>query len=181
MSRSVLDRALAKPTDRRADGVKAVSRRRRGRAAPALSPADHGSTSTQLLPGDRACLPPSSADTRQLDTSVGASGPHDFAVRLTRRSSAALSASTASRPAAVTIACRPSVGRNGGGYRSDLGKERTGIFLREGLDTGVAEQPVGQIREGTELALSSYTPVSPVFCRKEAGSLRVQMGCTHHF
>src|ERR1700736_6351562 len=69
---------------------------------------------------------------RRLDTSVGASGPHDFAVRLTRRSSAALSASTASRPAAVTIACRPSVGRNGGGYRSDLGQEKTGIFLREG-------------------------------------------------
>ena len=33
-------------------GVKAVSRRRRGRAAPALSTADHRSTS-QLLPGDR--------------------------------------------------------------------------------------------------------------------------------
>src|SRR6478752_389962 len=73
---------------------------------------------------------------RELDASVGASGPHDFAVRLTRRSSATPSASTASRPAAVTIACRPSVGRNGGGYRSDLGTERTGIFLREGLDTG---------------------------------------------
>ena len=42
--------------------------------------------------------------------------------------------------------------------------------MREGLDTGVAKQPVGQIREGAELALSSYTPVSPVFCRKEAGS-----------
>src|ERR1700736_5892465 len=103
---------------------------------------------------------------RRLDTSVGASGPRDFAVRLPRRSSAALSASTASRPAAVTIACRPSVGRNGGGYRSDLGQERTGIFLREGLDTGVAEQPVGQIREGAERALSSCTPVSPVSAAK---------------
>ncbi len=35
----------------------------------------------RALPGDRACLPPSSAVARQLDTSVGASGPHDFAVR----------------------------------------------------------------------------------------------------
>jgi hypothetical protein len=34
---------------------------------------------------------------RQLDASVGASGPHDFAVRRTARSSAALPASTASR------------------------------------------------------------------------------------
>jgi hypothetical protein len=34
------------------------------------------------LPGDRACLPPSPADFafRKLDASVGASGPHDFAV-----------------------------------------------------------------------------------------------------
>ena len=35
----------------------------------------------RALPGDRALLPPSSAVARQLDTSVGASGPHDFAVR----------------------------------------------------------------------------------------------------
>src|ERR1700738_923795 len=46
----------------------------------------------RALPGDRAFLPPSSADVfclspvwptqlRELDTSVGASGPHDFAVR----------------------------------------------------------------------------------------------------
>ena len=46
----------------------------------------------RALPGDRALLPPSSADMfclspvgptqlRELDTSVGASGPHDFAVR----------------------------------------------------------------------------------------------------
>jgi hypothetical protein len=36
--RSVPDRALAKPADRSADGVKAGSRRRRWRAAPALRP-----------------------------------------------------------------------------------------------------------------------------------------------
>src|SRR5256714_6581304 len=50
---------------------------------------------------------------RKLDASVGASEPHDFAVRLTCCSSAAPSASTASRPAFVTIAIRPSVGRDG--------------------------------------------------------------------
>ena len=47
---------------------------------------------------------------RQLDASVGVSGPHDFAVRLKRHSSKAPSASTASRPTSVTIAKRPSVG-----------------------------------------------------------------------
>jgi hypothetical protein len=53
----------------------------------------------RALPGDRALLPPSSADMacqnpvgptclRELDASVGASGPHDFAVRSNRLSSA---------------------------------------------------------------------------------------------
>jgi hypothetical protein len=37
----------------------------------------------RALPGDRACLPPSPTGylSARLDTSVGASGPHDFAVR----------------------------------------------------------------------------------------------------
>jgi hypothetical protein len=45
--------------------------------------------------------------TRQLDTSVGASGPHDFAVRKSALSSLALPASTASRPASMTMANAP--------------------------------------------------------------------------
>jgi hypothetical protein len=45
---------------------------------------------------------------RQLDASVGASGPHDFAVRTLAPSSEAPPASTASQPASVTIAKRPS-------------------------------------------------------------------------
>src|ERR1700738_4227969 len=43
----------------------------------------------RALPGDRALLPPSSAVARQLDTSVGVSGPHDFAVRSKQRPSRA--------------------------------------------------------------------------------------------
>src|SRR6266851_1574546 len=52
------------------------------------------------LPGDRALLPPSPAKVlfRELDASVGASGPHDFSVRKLALSSAAPPASTASRP-----------------------------------------------------------------------------------
>src|SRR5450759_4008871 len=40
----------------------------------------------RALPGDRACLPPSPAKValRELDASVGASGPHVFAVRFKR-------------------------------------------------------------------------------------------------
>ena len=44
----------------------------------------------RTLPGDRACLPPSSPRSfasQELDTSVGVSGPHDFAVRVQRHSS----------------------------------------------------------------------------------------------
>ena len=63
-------------------------------------PARNGFNSLcRALPGDRALLPPSSADIacqnpvgptclRELDASVGASGPHDFAVRSNRLSSA---------------------------------------------------------------------------------------------
>jgi hypothetical protein len=51
--------------------------------------------------------------TCQLDAGVEAPGPHDFAVRLSVRSSSDTLASTASRPAFVTIAIRPSVGRDG--------------------------------------------------------------------
>jgi hypothetical protein len=55
----------------------------------------------RALPGDRAFLSPSPATMRkhhrQLDASVGASGPHDFAVRGFARSSSALTSSIASR------------------------------------------------------------------------------------
>jgi len=50
---------------------------------------------------NRALLPPWQATMRehrrQLDASIGASGPHDFAVRLKRRSSVSAKASIASR------------------------------------------------------------------------------------
>jgi hypothetical protein len=48
----------------------------------------------------------------RLDASVGASGPHGFAVRETSAFVNALPASTASCPASVTISSRPSVGQD---------------------------------------------------------------------
>ena len=50
---------------------------------------------------------------RQLDASVGASGPHDFSVRKLSAFVNALAASIASCPASVTIR-RPCVGQDGG-------------------------------------------------------------------
>jgi hypothetical protein len=43
-------------------------------------------------------------------------------------------ASTASRPASLTIRIRPSVGRDGGRCRGELGRTRRGIFLQARLD-----------------------------------------------
>jgi hypothetical protein len=89
-----------------------------------------------LSPGDRAFLPPSPREvaSARLDASVGASGPHDFAVRWSAPSSEALPASTASRPAFVTIASRPCVGRDGARYTCDLHFGKTEISFRQGLD-----------------------------------------------
>ena len=132
----------------------------------------------RALPGDRALLPPSPADMfclspvgptqlRELDTSVGVSGPHDFAVRnnisrpravdrsrvfrqpaLQSRRAQNAAASTASHPASVTIAIRPSVGRDAKSSRCDLGCVGTEIFFGKSeirLDTPVNEPPDGQI------------------------------------
>jgi hypothetical protein len=52
--------------------------------------------------GFLATVAPEKLASQELDASVGASGPHDFAVRLTRHSSKALQASTASRPTLMT-------------------------------------------------------------------------------
>jgi hypothetical protein len=68
----------------------------------------------RALPGEPGLLSPSPARSspHRLDISVGISGPHDFAVRLSVHSSAAPQASTASRAQRfVTIAKRPSCGR----------------------------------------------------------------------
>src|SRR3954451_19948861 len=73
---------------------------------------------------------------RQLDASVGASGPHDFAVRVSVRSSGDTLASTASRSAFVTIAIRPFEERDGGVYKSDL-VQREQIYFPQ--STGLGE------------------------------------------
>ena len=81
----------------------------------------------------------------QLDASVGASGPHDFAVRKPGAFVNALLASTASCPASVTISSRPSVGQDGERYAGDLRQKETEIFLQRGLDMQITKQLVGQI------------------------------------
>ncbi len=89
---------------------------------------------------------------RELDAGVEASGPHDFAVRFSisrqlavyrSRGNPALPSRRALRrcrvhripcPTSVTIAKRPSVGRDSEGYRSDLGHAGKEIFLQSHID-----------------------------------------------
>src|SRR5882757_2356447 len=77
--------------------------------------------------------------TRQLDASVGASGPHDFAVRISilRPALACLILKRPPHPAPNVRDDRETplcVGRDGGSFRSDLGSRRSEIFFAEGLD-----------------------------------------------
>jgi hypothetical protein len=65
----------------------------------------------------------------KLDAGVEASGPHDFAVRFALFV-ISTSASIASRPAFVTIASRPSVGRDGGAYEVICAKRERKCFCK---------------------------------------------------
>ena len=94
------------------------------------------------LPGDRAFLPPSSARCqascakhhRRLDASVGASGPHDFTVRLRRSRQQHRPRPPHPASTSVTIAKRPlQRGRTHEG-RHVSEKTKSGIFFRSGLD-----------------------------------------------
>src|SRR5882757_785997 len=79
--------------------------------------------------------------TRQLDASVGASGPHDFAVRLKRRSSLSASASTASRPALMTLRNAPLWDRTVSDILLIWGKREVEYFCKGGW-TGFTDLPV---------------------------------------
>src|SRR3954447_16590898 len=73
-------------------------------------------------------LSPSLCFCAKLDASVEASGPHDFAVRVQHRSSAVPSTSIASRPASVTIASAPSLGRDGATRKVFCRKDKPNYF-----------------------------------------------------
>jgi hypothetical protein len=85
-----------------------------------------------------------------LTPTIEASGPHDFAVRVSTFVRAKCLRCVLPRPShpnltSVTIAKRPScVGRDGERCRSDLGEKNTRIFLHEGLDRPIGDLPVGR-------------------------------------
>ena len=86
---------------------------------------------------------------RKLDASVEASGPHDFAVRVSTVRQRCLRVHRIPCPTSVTIAIRPSCGMRRRNYKFDLGLWRSGIFFARGLDRfsrATVFLPVGQIR-----------------------------------
>jgi hypothetical protein len=92
----------------------------------------------RALPGDRALLPPSSADNSANLTPASGCQDHTTSPSASAapRQRTAF-ASIASRPAFVTTAKRPLSGTGRIGYRSDLGLLKIRIFLIEGLDKAV--------------------------------------------
>src|SRR3954452_20761743 len=99
------------------------------------SPRNGFTTYTALFPVIGLCCHRRQRDTsRQLDASVEASEPHDFVVRLRAVRQQHIRVHRIP-PRVRDDRERPSVGRDGGAYRFDLGNSRTEIFLQRGLDS----------------------------------------------
>jgi hypothetical protein len=77
----------------------------------------------------------------KLDAGVEASGPHDFSVRVGTFRQIVPPASTASRPALMTLRNAPLSGRDARTSAPDLPDVLSGIFLRGGLDRANHVEP----------------------------------------
>ena len=114
----------------------------------------------RALPGDRALLPPSLSRNcvpRKLSASVGAPGPHDFAVRFSALVSRHQSVHRIPHPTSVTIAIRPSC--RGGTVRTlrlILVSEKAKYFLRGGWTGESKNSPSGK-----SVALAAVLRASP--------------------
>jgi hypothetical protein len=140
------------PGARRARSLACKSRKHaskspRSRRLTRHSPRNGFNGFLRALPGDRACLPPSSAELLPRNLTP-ASGRQDHTTSPSAASAFvnAPSASTASRLTSVTIAKRPFVETGWQGFRFDLGRRRSGIFLQMGLDWWNQFDPLQQIR-----------------------------------
>jgi hypothetical protein len=94
-------------------------------------------------PGFLATIIREKLASHELDASVGASEPHDFAVRDRQRSSHAALASTASHRAFVTCATPLSSGGTGQASSADLPDALSGIFFATALDRFLLICPTG--------------------------------------
>src|SRR6476619_8449872 len=99
----------------------------------------------RALPGDPGFVATvaSRNDSAKLSASIGAPGPHDFAVRDQLRSSSQAVTSTASHRAFVTCATPLSSGETGRGDSADLPDGLSGIFFARRLDSFLLICPSG--------------------------------------
>src|SRR5256885_6361534 len=88
---------------------------------------------------------------RKLDASVEASGPHDFAVRVSTVRQRCLRVHRIPCPTSVTIAIPPSCGTGWRAYSFDLGQIGNGIFLQMRLDSPNQIDPSGEISVSAQL------------------------------
>jgi hypothetical protein len=99
----------------------------------------------RALPGDRAFLSPSPAEMNSADlTPASRRQDHTTSPSASARFVKRASASTASRPALMTLRNAPRVGQDGGSCRSDLPDGLSEIFFQMGLDRKMTtDLPVG--------------------------------------
>ena len=84
-----------------------------------------------LATGFFVTIIPKKLASQELDASIGASGPHDFAVRLTRCSSKALWRPPHPIPTFVTMANAPPPGPDGWGHEGDLHERKREKILKK--------------------------------------------------
>ena len=92
-----------------------------------------------------ATVIPEKLASQELDASIGASEPHDFSVRFSAVRQRHRHVHRIPHPTSVTIAIRPSCEAGWRINKAVSTERRSGIFLRRGLDSGIKQQPDGQI------------------------------------
>jgi hypothetical protein len=98
------------------------------------------------VPGLLATVVPEKLASQELSASVGAPGPHDFAIRFRLRSSCAAKASIAFRPNVRDDAYAPLMGAEREEGATDLGEARSEIFFAGDLDDPNQLEPARENR-----------------------------------
>jgi hypothetical protein len=97
---------------------------------------------------------------RQFNASVGASGPHGFAVRERALRPAHSRVHRIPRPTLVTIAKRPSCGGHGTAQDIELilADDEAEYFREQDWTRQLRQEPVGQINRGQAFSVKALSP-----------------------
>ena len=114
---------------------------------------------------------------RKLDASIGASGPHDFAVRISAARLASLPRPPHPAPNVRDDAYAPLIEAGWRINKAVSTKPRSEIFFAKGLDTKIAKQPVGQISSPHEPTGRADVAPPGFAVRSEAIDHSLKIGC----